>query len=395
MKTIKMNPATSDSISPVIKTLSKLISINSMNPAYGGPGEKEISTWIREYFEQAGVEVWESEVLPNRPNVISRLPGRDSKRRIVFEAHTDVVSTTGMTIEPFEPRIEGNLLYGRGACDNKGGVAAMMEAIRSLKEENFTPACDVLFCAAVDEEYSHKGVDHLVEELKNGPPVVASVVAEPTEARAVRANKGLVRWTIVTHGKAAHSSKPHLGINAITDMARVILAMEKDGLALAATEPHPLVGPPTCSIGLINGGVQVNFVPERCEIQIDRRMIPGEKADTVLAHYESLMDSVRAEHPKLNVEMLPPRLSDEAMETPAEAEVVIAASRAQKTIGLDPEPAGVPYGCDCTKLSRAGIPSIIYGPGSIDRAHGAVEYVEIDQVESATKFYREFIKTYQ
>ncbi len=380
---------------PVIETLGNLVRTNSMNPAFGGPGEGEISTWIRSYFEQAGIEVWESEVLPGRPNIISRLPGRDSNRRVLFEAHTDVVSTTGMTIEPFEPRIEGNLLYGRGACDNKGGVAAMMEAIRSLKEEDFTPACDVLFCAAVDEEYAHKGVDHLVGELKDGPPTVAAVVAEPTELRAVRANKGLVRWTIATHGKAAHSSKPHLGINAITAMARVVMVMEKDASTLAASEPHPLVGTPTCNIGLINGGVQVNFVPDHCEIQIDRRMVPGERTDTVLAHYENLMDSLRAKHPGLEVEMLPPRLSDEAMETPVDAEVVTAASRALKTIGLDPEPAGVPYGCDCTKLSRAGIPSIIYGPGSIDRAHGTVEYVEIDQVESATRFYREFIKTFE
>ncbi len=383
------------SLSPVIETLSKLISINSMNPAFGGPGEREIATWIREYFEQAGIEVWESEVTANRPNITARLPGRDCKRRIIFEAHTDVVSTNGMTIEPFEPRIEGNLLYGRGSVDNKGGVAAMMEALRTLKEENFTPACDVWLCATVDEEYAHTGVDHLVIEQKEGPATVASVVAEPTEVRNIRANKGLVRWTIVTHGKAAHSAKPHLGVNAITAMAKVILAMEKDGEALAASAPHPLVGPATCSIGLINGGVQVNFVPERCEIQIDRRMIPGEKADEVLAHYESLMDTVRAEYPDIDVEMLPPRLTDEAMETPADAEVVTTASRALEKLGLDPEPAGVPYGCDCTKLSRAGIPSIIFGPGSIDRAHGAIEYVEIDQVETATEFYREFIKSYK
>jgi len=382
-------------LSPVIETLKKLISIDSMNPAFGGPGEREIASWIREYFEQAGIEVWESEVTPNRPNIIARLPGRDSTRRIIFEAHTDVVSTEGMTIEPFEPRIEGNLLYGRGAVDNKGGVAGMMEAVRSLKEEGFTPACDVWLCLTVDEEFAHKGVDHLVIEQKEGPVTVASVVAEPTEVRNIRANKGLVRWTIVTHGKAAHSSKPHLGINAITAMAKVILAMEKDGIELAASNPHSLVGSATCSIGLIKGGVQVNFVPERCEIQIDRRMIPGEKAAEVLKHYESLMDSVRAEYPDINIEMLPPRLEDEAMETPADEAVVTTASRALEKLGLDPEPAGVPYGCDCTKLSRAGIPSIIFGPGSIDRAHGAVEYVEIDQVESATEFYREFIKCFE
>ncbi len=384
----------SASLSPVIETLKSLVSINSVNPAYDGPGEREIATWIRNYFEQAGIEVWESEVLPGRPNIIARLPGKNPERRIVFEAHTDVVTTQGMQIEPFEPRIEDNRLYGRGACDNKGGVAAMMEALRSLKAENYQPNCEVWFCAAIDEEYRHRGVDHLVEELKSGPTPLASVVAEPTELRAIRANKGVLRWSIVTHGKAAHSSKPHLGINAITDMARVILALEADEAQLAKSTPHPLVGAATCNIGLINGGLQVNFVPDRCEIQLDRRLLPGEKITTVLAHYESVLDKVRVQHPRLKVETLSPNLTDEAMETPANAAVVTAASQALEKINLNPEPAGVPYGCDCTKLSRAGIPSLIYGPGSIDRAHVAIEYVEVDQVEQATNFYREFIKSF-
>lgn len=384
----------SASLSPVIETLKSLVSINSVNPAYDGPGEREIATWIRNYFEQAGIEVWESEVLPGRPNIIARLPGKNPERRIVFEAHTDVVTTQGMQIEPFEPRIEDNRLYGRGACDNKGGVAAMMEALRSLKAENYQPNCEVWFCAAIDEEYRHRGVDHLVEELKSGPTPLASVVAEPTELRAIRANKGVLRWSIVTHGKAAHSSKPHLGINAITDMARVILALEADEAQLAKSTPHPLVGSATCNIGLINGGLQVNFVPDRCEIQLDRRLLPGEKITTVLAHYESVLDKVRVQHPRLKVETLSPNLTDEAMETPANAAVVTAASQALEKINLNPEPAGVPYGCDCTKLSRAGIPSLIYGPGSIDRAHVAIEYVEVDQVEQATNFYREFIKSF-
>lgn len=386
------------SLISVIETLSQLVSINSINPAYDGPGEREISTWIRNYFERAGIEVWESEVFPDRPNVIARLPGRDPHRRIIFEAHTDVVSIKGMSIEPFVPRIEGNLLYGRGSVDNKGGLAAMMEALRCLKMENFTPACDVWFCAAVDEEYTHRGVDHLVEELKSdSTPItsVASIVAEPTELRVIRANKGVVRWRIVTHGKAAHSSKPHLGVNAITDMARVIQALENDEAWLAKNQPHPLVGAATCNIGLIQGGVQVNFVPDQCEIELDRRLLPGEQIPAVLEHYENVLNEVRAQHPRIKVEMLAPHLSDEAMETPATAEVVTTASRALAKLGFDPEPAGVPFGCDCTKLSRAGIPSIIFGPGSIDRAHGAVEYVEIDQVESAMQFYREFIKSFE
>lgn len=220
---------------------------------------------------------------------------------------------------------------------------------------------------------------------------VGAVVAEPTELRVVRANKGVLRWKISTHGVSAHSSKPHLGKNAITAMAKVILALEADEQLLAKREPHPLVGPPTCSIGVIEGGAQVNFVPEHCEITLDRRLLPGETAEAVTAHYEKLLNRVRTVNPDIDVKFHPPHLTDEAMETPANAEIVQTMSRVLAELGHEPEPVGVPFGCDCTKLSRAGIPSVIFGPGSIDQAHGAVEFVEIAQVEAAFEFYKRFL----
>jgi len=208
--------------------------------------------------------------------------------------------------------------------------------------------------------------------------------------RVIGANKGVLRWRIATRGVSAHSSKPHLGVNAIVAMATVIQALVEDEQRLAGLT-HPLVGQATCSIGIIEGGAQVNFVPEHCRITLDRRMLPGETAAGVLAACEAVLDRVRAVHPAVEVMIEPPYLTDEAMETPADAGVVVVASRVLASLGLDPEPAGVPFGCDVTKLSRAGIPGVIFGPGSIDRAHGAVEYVEIDQVEKALDFYRRFL----
>jgi acetylornithine deacetylase len=376
--------------SPVIQTLASLVSIESINSSYeGGSGERQIATWIRQFFEQRGIETWEQEVFPNRPNVIARLPGRDPSRRVILEAHTDTVSVQGMTIPPFEPRIEDGKLFGRGSCDTKAGLAAMMHAVASLHEQGMQPPCEVWLAAVADEEYSYRGVVKLCEGLT----AHAALVAEPTGLRAVIASKGVLRWRIVVQGKAAHSGKPHLGVNAINHMARIILALEEDHQRLAA-QVHPLLGPATCNVGVIHGGVQVNFVPDTCAIEIDRRLLPGETVDAVLAHYQKMLDALKTEHPTLEAHMEPPMLTDEALETAADSAAAKLASRLLGEMGLNDEPCGVPFGSDASKLSRQGVPSLVFGPGSIDQAHAAVEFVEIAQVEQALAFYRKFISSF-
>lgn len=372
------------SMFPVLQTLADLVRINSVNSSYdGGPGEGEVAAYVRRFFEQRGIETWEQEVFPGRPNVLARLPGLDSSRRIVLEAHTDTVSVKGMTIPPFEPVIREGRMYGRGSCDTKAGLATMMHAMASLKEEGITPPCEVILAAAVDEEYSYRGVVRLCEGLKAD----AAIVAEPTELRAVIATKGVLRCRLVVHGRSAHSSKPHLGVNAITHMARVIAAIEADNERMAAVQ-HPLVGCGTCNVGVITGGVQVNFVPDRCAIEIDRRLLPGEKASDAVAHYRQLLQGLEGITGDVEEPLL---LVDEALDTPAEAAVVQTALQVLRDLGLNAEPCGVPFGCDASKLARAGIPSIVFGPGSIDRAHTADEYIEIDQVEQALEFQRRFL----
>lgn len=376
---------------PVISTLRELVRIPSVNPAYeGGVSEAGVVAWLREFCRSRGIETWETEVFTGRPNLIARLPGRDPKRRVVLEAHTDTVSVKGMTIPPFDPVIEGNLLYGRGSCDTKAGLAAMLHAMVSLKDEGFVPPCEVWLAAVVDEEYSYRGVVKLCEGLT----AHAAIVAEPTELRLVVASKGVLRWRIRVKGKAAHSSKPHLGINAINHMARLILALEEDEAALA-TKVHPLAGAATCNVGVISGGVQVNFVPDECVIEIDRRLLPGEKAADALTNYQSLLDVLALRHPGFIAEMESPMLTDEGLDTPVDAPPALLGGEILREMGLDGAPAGVPFGSDASKLSRQGVPSLVFGPGSIDRAHGAVEYVEIDEVLKAETFFREFLRRFE
>jgi len=391
----------------VIDTLADLVRINSVNPSYeGGVPELAVANYVERFFQQRGIEVWRQWVYPDRPNVIARVQGRNPQRRVVLEAHLDTVSVRGMTIDPWEPNIVDGKLFGRGACDTKGGLAAMMHSVARLVEERTVPACEIIFAATIDEEYSFRGVVALCDSLAAGPvdPHVlsqelaprqpwtaqAALVAEPTDLRAVIASKGVLRWKVETLGTAAHSSKPHLGVNAIEHMAHLILAIEQDSHRLA-TQAHPLLGTATCNVGVIRGGVQVNFVPDRCEIEIDRRLLPHEDREDVLQQYARLFDQLAAQHTGLRYVMHPPMLSDRPLETAPDATAVCTLQNVLSELGLDSQVCGVPYGSDASKLSAIGIPSIILGPGSIDQAHAAEEYIECHQVELATQVYLNFL----
>jgi len=376
--------------SDVLKTLSDLVRINSINPEWDGPGESGVADFLKSYCDEANLDWWEDEVLPGRSNVMVRLPGKDSTRAILLEAHMDVVSVDGMTIPPFEPNLEDGKMFGRGSCDTKAGLATMIGAMRSLKEAGQVPPVDVWLAAVIDEEFIFRGVLAAIVWFESrGVKLECAVVAEPTELGLVTTNKGVLRWKFEALGKAAHSSKPHLGENAISTMAELVRCLDEFHRHLA-DKVHPLIGPATCNIGTISGGDQVNFVPDRCVINLDRRMLPGERAEEVLASYAPVLEKF----PSDKVKMLPPYLSDEAMETPAHSVVVLSVQKQLEVMKLDHEIKGVPFGCDATKLSRAGVPSIIFGPGSIDQAHAAVEWVDVKQVELAFDFYCGFLLNY-
>lgn len=368
----------------VLDLLRELVRIPSVNPAYeDGQSEKSIVEFLTNYFESHSIETWQQEALAGRPNLIARLPGKDGGRRLIFEAHTDTVSAGGMSISPFEPVVLGGRLYGRGSCDTKAGLAAMAHALVSLKLASAVPPCEIWVVAAADEEFSFAGVRRFLGEYDAS----AAVVSEPTGLRIARASKGVLRWRIRCRGRAAHSAKPHLGINAITNMAHVVLALEAEHQRLQAA-PHELLGPATLNVGLIEGGRQVNMVPDLCSIDVDRRLLPGEHVPDVLRR------TARALDPALAAEFEAPELEDEAFETSADSPIVGCAVQSTESLGLDAEPIGVPFGTDASKFSRAGIPSIICGPGNIDQAHTADEYVECSQVEDAARFYRKLMMSF-
>jgi acetylornithine deacetylase len=212
------------------------------------------------------------------------------------------------------------------------------------------------------------------------------VVAEPTELRIVRAHKGVVRAVVEVHGTAAHSSKPHLGVNAIGAAARLITAFDEEVAAGFAGRDDGITGVPTHNIGTIHGGLQVNFVPAYCRFELDRRVLPSEELGTVLEPYRRIAARVAGEHPGVAVDITE-ELSIEPMATPAEAAIVGGASAAVQATTGRATVGGEPYGTDAAKLSAAGIPSIVLGPGSIDQAHAAVEWIDCDQVLQAVEIY--------
>lgn len=369
----------------LVALLGDLVAIPSVNPQFGeGTNEKGIAEFIQGLFQQWKIPCDLQPVLEDRPNVIGKIEGTEPERCLLFEAHTDVVSTKGMTIAPFKPETRGGLLYGRGSCDTKGGLAAMLYAMKCLVALGERPRSNIQFVGAMDEEYLFRGVSHLV---KSGVRADGAVVAEPTSLQITIAHKGCLRWRILTYGRAAHSSTAHLGINAITKMARVIEAIEDKLVPGYKEKPHPLVGPATVNVGVIQGGTQVNTVPDQCAIEIDRRIIPGEEIATVWQEYKALLAELKADDPEFDAVMEEAFLEDYPLETHEDERIVQVAREASQAVLGNAKVGAVPYGSDASKLSRAGIPTIVLGPGCISQAHTADEFVSIDEVCQAAEIY--------
>lgn len=376
-------------MSDAVKLLADLVAIPSVNPgdrAVSGPGytEREVVNYLEAFLRRAGIDCERQEVLPERENLIAVVEGRDASRTLFLQSHTDTVEVEGMTIEPFQPVIRDGKLYGRGACDAKGQVAAMLTALVHVVRRG-RPPTNVAVIAGCEEEYRFRGVLKLLE---SGFRATAGVVGEPTELNLVIAHKGTVRWYLRTRGVTAHSSNPHLGQNAIYRMARIIAALERYAEALQARPAHPLVGPPTLSVTMISGGRQINVVPDECQITLDRRMIPGEDFAGVFADLRQFLRTQVDVEPEWET-----IIEDWSMEIPRDEPIVQRLEGILRDVtGHPPQVGGVAYGTDASKFVRAGIPTVVFGAGSIRQAHTAAEYLELDQLEQAVEVHTRLLQ---
>ncbi|MEW4567922.1 M20 family metallopeptidase [Tautonia sp. JC769] len=373
----------------VVNILCDLVARPSVNPmgravAHEAPFfEGRVSDYLESFFRSLDVPFERRAISPGRDNLIARFEPPEARQTLLWDAHQDTVPTEGMVIEPFQPTLDGGRVYGRGSCDVKGGMAAMLSAFARLVTERPKGAARVLLACTVDEEYTHTGSSALAAQ---GLDVDLAIVAEPTMLEVVTAHKGAVRWKVLTQGVACHSSRPRDGVNAIYRMAHVLRAIQGYADRLQDGTPDPVLGPPTLSVGRIEGGQSVNVVPDSCSIDLDRRVIPGEDVDGVrLALREAILselgDSVpfTFSEPWVRMPSLGPDRASHWVEPVRDA--------IGTALGERPPISAVPYGTDAGPLSASGIPSLVIGPGDIAQAHTKDEWIAVDQLEKAVEVY--------
>jgi len=368
-----------------VRLLSLFVSTPSVNPAYRNLGEPD--DWFGEarmvaalagWLEGEGITVELDEIAPGRPNLIARLKGRGGGKRMLWEGHSDTVQVTGMD-GPFEPVVRDGRLYGRGAVDDGACVVAFMLALRALARN--PPAADVDLLVAVDEEYGFRGIAH---HMHVDAAYDIGVAGEPTDLRVVSACKGTVRWFVALHGRSAHTAKPHEGLSAI-DAARHLLSAYEAEMAQRTAE-HPLLGTATLTCTGFEAGEGANTVPASARLRFDYRYLPTETGPGVYEDFKRIAERVPQRMPGVGVTVEPPFVDSAAMDVPVETPLVRRMGAVCAARGVAPEPLGVPYGSDATKMVGMGdIPTIVFGPGSIDQAHAIDEHVEIAQVVEAAR----------
>lgn len=366
----------------LLRDLVALPSVNPMGRTMQGPGiyEHQVTTYLEAFFRSLGVPFARQTVAAQRDNIVARWERPGARRTLLFEVHQDTVPTDNMTIDPFGATIENGRLYGRGACDIKGGMAAMLAALARLVRDKPAGAANVILACTVDEEHTFLGVQQLVRETLRAD---AAVVAEPTQLHIVNAHKGAVRWHLETRGRSWHSSAPEKGINAVYHMAHVLRAVEQFAERLRTSGADPLLGPPTLSVGRVEGGSSVNTVPDRCRIEIDRRVIPGEdplEAPGQLAVY--LQEALPAE---LAFTCSEPWFHAPALSPANSADLVARLGSAIDAVRGAHKVTPVPYCTDASTIAKAGIPAVVFGPGDIAKAHTCDEWVLLEEVEQASE----------
>jgi len=371
-----------------VDLLQELVRIPSVNPDgapdQGATGEKACATRVGDFLSDCGADVCFEDVLPGRPNVIGRFPGGEGKPGLLFAPHTDTVSVLGMSIDPFGAEIRNGRVYGRGASDTKGTMAAMLYALQQVKDEIPSFPVSVAFVGLMGEEAGQPGSKHFAEH--HGDEFDFAVVGEPTELNTVHAHKGCVWLEITASGRSCHGSTPELGDNAV----RKLMALLDDLLPQLEKQlpdfADATLGNPTVSLGMISGGTSPNIVPSECKAVLDFRETPAlfnEGGSRRLVE-RLLCDAGLSDSVELRVT---------CDSVPLHTDPSTDGIKRLEAIGSHLTTA--PWFCDAGRLAVGGIPSVACGPGKIAQAHTKDEFLAVEDLEAGVDFYRRFLETYR
>ena len=372
------------------QTLADLVRINSINPSLmpGGAGEREIAAYVTKAMQQFGMDIAQHEPMPRRISVVGTLRGTGGGKSLMLNGHVDTVGVENMS-DPFSAEIRNGKLYGRGAYDMKGSVAAMLTAVKALRDAGLSLKGDLLLAAVADEEYASLGTADIAARYKPD----AAIVAEPTELQLALAHKGFVWLEVTTIGKAAHGSRPQLGIDANMKMGRFLHELDRLEQNLRTRAPHPLVGPPTLHAAMINGGREMSVIADRCELRIERRTIPGETEKQTIGEMHALLDRLTASDESFHA-TVKSFFAREPFEVAADAPIVKAIqSAAAHVLQRQIESGGVSFWTDAALLASAGIPTVVFGPIGAG-AHAAEEWIDLQSVEQAAAIYAQTALAY-
>lgn len=363
--------------------LCELVRIDSTCPGLvpDGAGELEIARFVADWLEKEGFPAEVIGLGGNRANVVGRLAGSGAPggRRLMLNGHLDTVGAEGMSIEPFNPKVEGNRVYGLGAFDMKAGIVAALLALKAIRKAGVGLKGEILFTGVADEEYMSIGTEDIAKRYAAD----GAVVCEPTGGAIEVTHKGFVWLEVTVAGKAAHGSMPQTGVDAIVQAAKFLVAMDEFEKNVLFKRPHhELLTPPSLHASLIAGGKELSTYPDFCRISLERRTVPGETAESCRAEIAAIIEALVAKDPdfKAEVTVMFERSPLEFLEN---SPVFQNLSRVlQEETGQEPVLIGGSGWCDTAILQDVGIPALIYGPAG-DGAHAAIEYACLDSIVEA------------
>lgn len=375
--------------------LAKLVSLPSVNPEHTDRVEEanefRVANFLSEELAAQGFTIAWDRMTLERGTVLASYGPPDPVHTVLFEAHTDTVGVADMKIPPFDPVIRDGRLYGRGACDTKGPMAAALAAFdRPLLDALAGCGVRVVFAGVFGEEAGNVGAERLVEQGMTADTVV---VLEPTELKIVHAHKGALWYAVELTGQAAHGSDPEKGVNAIFAMARFIQWLQEQTRIDAVGCRHPDVGVPTLNIGRIRGGVATNIVAHRCEVEVDRRMVPGEDSDALLARTRDYLEACKANGWIRDFAVRPIKIGMPYWTAP-DADGVRRMQRSLSACGCPPALASAAWYSDAGAFSRVCRDVLVFGPGSIRQAHTVDEFIDVEQLQAGTRVLRTFLELY-